>query len=363
MQDFIHESKYKCKDSFLLNMPCALTSKQYRTYRFDKNGERVPTLRYERYRKTPIVVRCNKCDGCRRLQNDTWFLRMYHEFLGHPNSKLVFITLTFNEDEYRYIESHLKDMPKDQWHKDDYTPVYRYYIVPFKKRLRASEKLQFSFYCVSERGERNGRYHFHLVLFWHNWKDFQNIADAWNISHPFSLHYVRSKRSPNGLRLQTSLEGYLQHIVERQFSRERHSSLSDRYIFERKGKSRRISSKGSYGNVTLFIADGVGMLRYVTNYVSKCQHDGSDTYHRQTPGLGKKFVAENLKDLLFDDNLPLCCCGKNSKGNLLFLPTPRIYFRWFGDKDKLIIRFWKTNKDAVSNWLSEHGSPSINDFG
>lgn len=96
------------------------------------------------------------------------------------------------------------------------------------------------------------------------------------------------------MRLQTDLESYLQHVIERQFSSERFSSLEDRYIFERHGKSRRITSKGSYGNVTLFIADGVGMLKYVTNYMTKCQHDGYDTYHRQSRGLGKNMLPSIL---------------------------------------------------------------------
>ena len=318
-------------------------------------------MRYENYRKTPVVVRCGKCPSCRKLQNDTWYCRLYHQYLSEPDSKLVFITLTFNEEEYKYIEQYLKDIPIDQWHKDDYTPVFRYYIRPLIKRLRAKrgENLEFSYYCVSERGEQYGRFHFHLCLFWRNHSLFSHVASEWNAKHPYSKHYVKTKR---GLRLQTDLESYLQHVIERQFSSERFSSLEERYIFERHGKSRRITSKGSYGNVTLFIADGVGMLKYVTNYMTKCQHDGYDTYHRQSRGLGKKYASEHLAPLLYDDNLPFCYVG-SSGGHLLTCPTPRTYFRWFGDKQKQIDRFWSVNSMLVEQYLRSFPLPKIGDFG
>lgn len=358
---YINESKYACQNPLLLQLQIATTSKQYKAFRFNKKGERVSVMRYENYRKSPVVVRCGKCPSCRKLQNDTWYCRLYHQYLSEPDSKLVFITLTFNEEEYKYIEQYLKDIPIDQWHKDDYTPVFRYYIRPLIKRLRAKrgENLEFSYYCVSERGERYGRFHFHLCLFWRNHSLFSHVASEWNIKHPYSKHYVKTKR---GLRLQTDLESYLQHIIERQFSSERFSSLEERYIFERHGKSRRITSKGSYGNVTLFIADGVGMLKYVTNYMTKCQHDGYDTYHRQSRGLGKKYASEHLSTLLYDDNLPFCYVG-NSNGHLITCPTPRTYFRWFGDKQKQIDRFWSVNSMLVERYLRSHTLPKIGEFG
>lgn len=338
MKNYTNESVYTCSQPRLLVTDVATTSEQYKTWKMEKSGRVVDVYRYRSYTRTPIVIRCGKCSGCRKLSNDQWFLRLYHHYLSHQDCKLVFVTLTFNEDEYRYIMQHVTDMPKDAFSGTDFTPVYRKYIVPLKKRLRAErgENLDFDFFCVSELGEDNQRFHFHVCMFWKNWSFFSSAASAWNISHPYSKHYVKSK---NGLRLQTDLESYLQHKIERQWSSERYSSLDSRYIFERNGRSRRISAVGALGNVTLFIADGVGMLKYVTSYALKCQHDGVTTYHRQTPALGKKFASDNLRDVLYNNSEHVANAGV-VKCNRIYVPIPRVYFRWFGDKAKMIERFW-----------------------
>lgn len=338
MNNYNNESIYQCSDPRLLITDIATTPEQYPVVRLKKDSTSETVLRYKSYKRTPIVIRCGKCVGCRKLTNDQWFLRLYHHYLSQPDSKMVFITLTFNEDEYRYIMSHVTDIPKDNYSGTDFTPVYRKYIVPLKKRLRAErgENLQFDFFCVSELGEEYNRFHFHICLFWRNWRLFSQPAILWNSSHPYSKHYVKTKQ---GLRLQTDLESFLQHKIERQWSNDRYSSLDDRYIFERYGKSRRISATGSIGNVTLFISDGVGMLKYVTSYALKCQHDGITTYHRQTPALGKQYAHDNLSQMIFDNNTHVAFAG-SVKGNRLYIPIPRVYFRWFGDKAKMIDNFW-----------------------
>ena len=290
MYNYLNQSIYTCKDPRLLITDVATTSEQCYVTRLKKDSTIERVLRYKSYKRTPIVIRCGKCQGCRKLTNDQWYLRLYHHFLSQPDSKMIFVTLTFNEEEYRYIMDYVTDMPKDEYSGTDFTPVYRKYIVPLKKRLRAErgENLEFDFFCVSELGDDNQRFHFHICLFWRNWRFFLDAATRWNKFHPYSKHYVKTK---SGLRLQSDLEAYLQHKIERQWSNERYTNLENRYIFERRGKSRRISATGSIGNVTLFEADGVGMLKYVTSYSLKCQHDGVTTYHRQTPALGKKYVA------------------------------------------------------------------------
>ena len=339
MNNYSNESVYTCEDPRLLITDVATSPEQYYITRLKKDSTSERVLRYKSYKRTPIVIRCGKCVGCRRLSNDQWFLRLYHHYLSQPDSKIVFITLTFNEDEYRYIMSHVTDMPKDEFSGTDFTPVYRRYIVPLKKRLRAErgENLKFDFFCVSELGETYQRFHFHICLFWRNWRFFLNKAVSWNSCHPYSKHYVKTKA---GLRLQTDIEAYLQHKIERQWSKERFTSLEGRYIFERHGKSRRISSSGSLGNITLFIADGVGMLKYVTSYALKCQHDGVTTYHRQTPALGKRYAEDNLKQSIYDNTTHVGFAG-TVHGKRLYIPLPRVYFRWFGDKAKMISNFWQ----------------------
>lgn len=357
MNNYLNQSIYTCKDPRLLITDIATTPEQYYVTRLKKDSTSERVLRYKSYKRTPIVIRCGKCQGCRKLTNDQWYLRLYHHYLSQPDSKMIFVTLTFNEAEYRYIMDYVTDMPKDEYSGTDFTPVYRKYIVPLKKRLRAErgENLEFDFFCVSELGDDNQRFHFHICLFWRNWRFFLNAATRWNKFHPYSKHYVKTKA---GLRLQSDLEAYLQHKIERQWSNERYSNLENRYIFERHGKSRRISATGSIGNVTLFEADGVGMLKYVTSYALKCQHDGVTTYHRQTPALGKKYVADNLAQAVFDNNIHVGYCG-SVKGKRLYIPLPRVYFRWFGDKAKMIDNFWQQLPLQLQRFVSLTHSDSL----
>lgn len=351
MQDYLHKSIYECQRPLLLNTDVATSPDRVPGYRYDpKKRQRVATQYYASYRRVALPLRCGKCPACRKMQNDQWFLRLYHHYLGDTSVKMCFVTLTFTADEYRHLMSHYVDIPLDEYNGADYRPVFRHYIVPLKKRLRASEKMEFDFFCVSEFGEEYGRFHFHICLFLRNSASFLSAASNYNARHPYSKHYIKSK---NGIRLQTDLESYLQHIFERQWSSERHTSLSDRYVTERKGRHRRVTAKRSYGNVTLFIADGVGMLKYMTNYTVKCLHDGVTTYHRQTPGLGKLYAKDNLAELIFADTLPVCFAGKVN-GRSLFIPTPRAYFRWFGDKAKMIGHFWSYYPNLVSSWNSTH---------
>ena len=115
MNNYLNESIYTCQDPRLLITDVATTPEQYYITRLKKDSTSERVLRYKSYRRTPIVIRCGKCQGCRKLTNDQWYLRLYHHFLSQPDSKMVFVTLTFNEDEYRYIMDNVTDMPQDEY--------------------------------------------------------------------------------------------------------------------------------------------------------------------------------------------------------------------------------------------------------
>lgn len=373
MKNYKNESIYECERPILLKTDIATTPRQRNITKRKADGSLYRSRIYCDTRPSFNPVRCGHCVGCQRLLNDQWFVRMLHQYYGlcseygRDDVAIGFATLTFNNEHLRHCYEKLIDIPLDEYHGADYRPVYNYYVVPFKKRLRAErgENLHFDYYCVSEFGEEKGRFHFHIVFFFRNLKDPLYIArrNSYVKAHQHDVrHYVRFKKS---LRLQTDDELFLQSCIERQWTSERYVHKDDKLIVERgkNGKRKLVTSVGSIGNVTFFIADSVGMLKYTTNYSVKCRKDGFSTYHRQTPALGKQYAKDNLSELIFKDLLPVCFVG-DVNGKPLYIPTPRQYNKWFGDKWKQINSFWSSIERRIIQYefktgLSRYWKPKL----
>lgn len=288
-------------------------------------------------KSVPIVVRCGRCEHCRKYQNDEWATRMIMEQIGSGCS-VFFVTLSFGEKHYERVSSVEK------------TQVYRNYVVPFKKRLR-SYGVKFRFYCVSELGEQFGRFHFHMLLFIAKnelvrlralAKDFCDDFASMSTSYQQSIRLF-VKGSDDKYRLQTDLEVYLQCLVMRAWScsRQRYNVPPDIHLTMKDGHFvKSVSYPDQIGWVTLSQCASYGAMRYVTSYATKCLHDGVTTYHRQSPALGKCYVEKNIrgsKDML-----------ESGESRLDFwtfgvLPTmlPRYFIRKFMPEQKRLDRFWK----------------------
>ncbi|QXP08170.1 MAG: replication initiator protein [Arizlama microvirus] len=92
-------------------------------------------------------LRCGRCIGCRLLYSQMWAIRCVHESKGWERNCVV--TLTYRD----------ADLPSDS------NLVYRDFQL-FMKRVRkhfAPDTVRF--FCGGEYGEKNGRPHFHAVLF------------------------------------------------------------------------------------------------------------------------------------------------------------------------------------------------------
>jgi len=90
-----------------------------------------------------IQVPCGQCIGCRLEYARVWATRCWHESLMHDQS--YFVTLTYDDD-------HLKTfslVPED--------------LTNFFKRLRKYKKIRY--YACGEYGDKNGRPHYHAVIF------------------------------------------------------------------------------------------------------------------------------------------------------------------------------------------------------
>lgn len=289
-------------------------------------------------RQIPLIVRCGKCDHCRKYQNDEWSTRMIMEQIG-SDAVCFFATLSFGESHYKKVASVEK------------TQVYRDFVVPFKKRLR-SYGLKFRFFCVSELGEQFGRFHFHILLFVLKSELVTLSALAKGYCDKYaslSLHYNESirlyvKGSDGHFRLQTDLEVYIQNLIQRAWSdnRQRFYIKPDIHFTVKKNgrKVKSVSYPNQIGWVSCTQCESFGAVKYVTSYAQKCLHDGIVTYHRQSPALGKCYVDNNIRG-----SKTMLESGQSNEDFWTFgtIPTvlPRYFIRKFMPDQKRYDRFWK----------------------
>ena len=283
----------------------------------------------------PLVVRCGKCEHCRKQQNDEWASRMIMEQISHPDVVPFFVTLSFDPR----FDDDLKALDK--------TIIYREFVVPFKKRLR-SYGFDFRFYCVSELGEIGKRFHFHLII-WLKLDDDIVASSAMFCDKyaPLSSDYFETcrlfvKGSNKKYRLQTDLECYVQYLIQRAWSDnvQRFACAPVIKIHYKHGQRvKSVEYPNQLGWVSCSQAEGFGSYKYITSYALKCIHDGVTTYHRQSPGIGSKYVEDNIRG-----SLDMLESGKSipdywTYGQTPFL-LPRFFIRKFMPVHHRLRRFW-----------------------
>jgi len=100
---------------------------------------------------TPI--KCGQCSGCKLDHARQWALRIKHEASMHANN--TFITLTYDNEHLPPTGT----LVLDDWQK-------------FMKRLRKKySHKKLSFYHCGEYGEKQGRPHYHAIIFNHQFSD------------------------------------------------------------------------------------------------------------------------------------------------------------------------------------------------
>ncbi|UDN67713.1 replication initiator protein [robinz microvirus RP_101] len=95
---------------------------------------------------SPLEIPCNNCMGCKLEHARQWSIRMMHEARYHPQN--CFITLTYD----------------DQALPINYGLDLRHWQL-FMKRLRKSLPQKLRFFACGEYGDKNGRPHYHAVIF------------------------------------------------------------------------------------------------------------------------------------------------------------------------------------------------------
>lgn len=118
-------------------------------------------------KRTGLNVRCGKCYACRDFTHRSWSVRLQIEMESSLTG--YFVTLTFDSDHYH-------SQPTIEWVKREITlflknlrDFYKRPISEYQKRFlvteNAPEEVNFKYYLVAERGEKNNRYHYHMLLF------------------------------------------------------------------------------------------------------------------------------------------------------------------------------------------------------
>lgn len=130
------------------------------------------------YRMKPFNIPCGQCIGCRLDHARQWSIRCMHESqyyeeeLGLPSS---FITLTFDPKIKNPTSLNIKDFQN------------------FMKRLRRLyPKINIKYYHSGEYGDKNGRPHYHALIFGVNFdktKEHPNIKKRqWGNSKKYKLY-------------------------------------------------------------------------------------------------------------------------------------------------------------------------------
>lgn len=102
-----------------------------------------------------LLIPCGRCQGCNLERSRQWALRCIHEGKLHGTNN-SYITLTYDDE-------HLP--PNNNLHHRDF--------VLFLKRLRKQLRHKIKFYMCGEYGDKNGRPHYHAIIFGHRYTDLQ----------------------------------------------------------------------------------------------------------------------------------------------------------------------------------------------
>jgi len=123
-------------------MPCHFPIEGYR----GPAGRMVPT-RGKSLAGVRLAVPCGQCAGCRIDKVREWSTRIAHEASMH--SENVFVTLTYSDD----------------FLPDNYSLNLRDYQLFMKRLRKALSPKKVRFYACGEYGEKQGRPHYHAILF------------------------------------------------------------------------------------------------------------------------------------------------------------------------------------------------------
>lgn len=112
------------------------------------------SLHYDLFKPLKLQVPCGKCEECKKVNRNEWFIRCVYEWKNHDYKNTYFYTLTYNNE-------HLPTL--------DGLPIFRKRDLQlFLKRLRArlaSYDIKLKYLITCEFGELKGRSHYHALFY------------------------------------------------------------------------------------------------------------------------------------------------------------------------------------------------------
>jgi hypothetical protein len=111
------------------------------------------TWTYRESNGIKLTIKCGQCSGCKLENARQWAIRIKHE--ASMDSQNSFITLTYDNEHLPPTGT----LVLEDWQK-------------FMRRLRKSQPhKKLSFYHCGEYGEKQGRPHYHAIIFNHQFSD------------------------------------------------------------------------------------------------------------------------------------------------------------------------------------------------
>lgn len=139
-------------------MPCFHPLPAWRTFKG------TVTLKRETAYAHPLQLPCGGCVGCRAAKAKAWALRCHLELAQHPTAS--FTTLTYDD---AHLPATLSRRDLQLWLKR------------FRKALGPARPVRF--FGAGEYGEKNGRPHYHAILFGVGPDTRSIVEKTWGLGH------------------------------------------------------------------------------------------------------------------------------------------------------------------------------------
>lgn len=104
-------------------------------------------LKSDPYVSLMLDVPCGKCIYCRKSYASQWRARLLIDYRTYPKKNAIFVTFTIAPEHYGMCDE----------------PYY--YMRHFLDRYRKKYKQSLRYFFITEKGEQNGRLHFHGILY------------------------------------------------------------------------------------------------------------------------------------------------------------------------------------------------------
>lgn len=293
-----------------------------------------------------LVVPCNHCAECVKVQKDVWHFRMAQEFKHYVNNGwyVLFDTLTYKRDE-RPMLSHFIDTDVDYpcFNRDH----IRKFLVRLRRRLSYRNYPNIRYFLTSEYGtdpKRDHAPHYHILVFAHDIPSLElakHIYLSWqhgrtdvysNYLDGFGMRYVNERvfddYSLHGMRLANYVAKYV--MKDSEFQRVINARIED--VVSHKFPDGSYCSKSEAHSYRIKVRNLIGQ------------------FHLQSQGFGLKFLESqefNL-DEVFESGMIQMVVPDNP--NIYHhIPIPMYYqrhlfYRLFEVDGK---RFWELNDDGV----------------